>query len=129
MFRVSVTVPGPVLSSPTAPAIIALTVREVARRLRPEQLVYISVATAVTIVLGIAAVHEYWGLNRYLLLCPLTFVCAGVMLRKHPAVFVMWLVLCAAIYWHVELCSYISQGDSGICPCLGRPEFAMPFQS
>jgi hypothetical protein len=108
-------------------AIIALTVGEVAKRLRPEQLVYLAVATGVTIILGIAAVHEYWGLNRYLLLCPLTFVCAGVMARKHPYVFALWLVLCAAIYWHVELCSYISQGNPQYCPCLGRMEFWMPF--
>ena len=68
-------------------AVIALTLRQVVAKLQPEQSVFLIIASAVTVVLGVAAVHEYWGLNRYLLLCPITFFCAGVMLRKHPAAF------------------------------------------
>src|SRR5262249_22717879 len=110
-------------------AILALTAREVVKRLTPEQAIFLITCTAITIVLGTAAVHEYWGLNRYLLLCPMTFLGCGIMLRRHPAVFVGWLALCAMIYWHIELCSYISHGNLNICPCLGRYEFSMPFQS
>ena len=40
-----------------------------------------------------------------------------------------WLVLCAIMYWHVELCSYVAQGNPNICPCLGKVEFTLPFGS
>jgi hypothetical protein len=64
-----------------------------------------------------------------MMLCPLAFLGMGVMARKHTAVFVLWIVLCGAFYWHVELCGYITQGNPVACPCLGRMEFGMPFGS
>ncbi len=110
-------------------AIVALSIKEVVKRLGAAESVYLIISSVVGLVLAIAAVHEYWGLNRYLLLCPITFCCAGVLLRKHPAAFVLWIVICSQIYWHVEMCSYISHGNPQVCPCLGRFEFGMPYQS
>ncbi|MDB4956279.1 MAG: putative integral rane protein [Myxococcales bacterium] len=110
-------------------AIVGLTCREVFRRFKLEESIYLAVSMAVTVMISIVSVHEYWGLNRYLLLCPLVFIGTGTLVRKHYVVLGLWLVLCAAIYWHVELCSYIAQGDSRICPCLGRIEYWFPFRS
>ncbi|HSD89258.1 MAG TPA: hypothetical protein VLB44_17135, partial [Kofleriaceae bacterium] len=107
--------------------IIALTARELLKRFKKSEAVFLIVASLLTFVLSVPAVHEYWGLNRYLLGCPLLFLGAAMLARKHTAVFVLWLVLCVMIYWHIELCSYLAQGHPGICPCLGRVEYAMPF--
>lgn len=107
--------------------IVALTARELLKRFTKPEAVFLVVASAVTFVLSTLVPHEYWGLNRYLLGCPLLFFGAAVLARKHTAVFVLWLVLCAMIYWHIELCSFLAQGHPGICPCLGRVEYAMPF--
>ena len=110
-------------------AVIALTVRELAAKLPRPELTFLAVASAAMAILPMAALWGYWGLNRYLLMCPLIFVAAGVLARKHRALFVLWLVACVAIYWHVELCSYISHGDPRVCPCLGRMQFTMSFES
>jgi hypothetical protein len=109
-------------------AVIALTGREVLRRFGPASSIFLVVAT-VLLACAPLAVHrsQYWGLNRYFLLLPLTFFATGVMARKHFAVYVLWLALCATLYWHIELCSYISQGKPAVCPCMGRVEFTMPF--
>ncbi len=66
---------------------------------------------------------------RYLLMLPLTFLGAGTMARKHTAAFVVWILLCLAFYWHLELCGYITQGDSHACPCMGKVEFFLPLNS
>ncbi len=109
-------------------AIIALTGREVWRRFGRTAGIFLVVAAVLLACAPLAIDRfQYWGLNRYFLLLPLTFFCAGVMARKHTAVYVLWLLLCAALYWHVELCSYISQGHPGVCPCMGRLEFTMPY--
>lgn len=111
-------------------AIAALTGRELFARFRREEAVYLAVASVA--VFGLATmghVQQYWGINRYLLLCPFVFCGMGIMARRHTAVYVLWLALCAAMYWHVELCSYIAHGDPSVCPCLGRVEFTAPFGS
>jgi hypothetical protein len=108
-------------------AIFALTGREVLRRFKVEEQVFLVAASLFTVVLSIPALHEYWGLNRYLLCCPIIFLCAAAMARKHTALFVLWLLLTTMIYWNVELCSYLAQGHPSVCPCLGRVEYAMPF--
>lgn len=111
-------------------AIVALTGRELLRRLRREEAIYLAIASAVVFVLATAGhVQQYWGTNRYLLLCPIAFLGLGLLARRRPIVYALWLVLCAAMYWHVELCSYVAQGDPAICPCLGRMEFTAPFGS
>jgi hypothetical protein len=110
-------------------ALVAIAARDVLRRFKPHEAVFLVVASLVGVVLAVATLHEYWGLNRYLLLCPLLFLCAGAIARRHVALFALWLVLCAFIYWNVELCSYISHGRPDICPCLGRLEWWAPFQS
>jgi hypothetical protein len=110
-------------------AMIVLTCREVFRRFKLEQALYLAVASAATILLSVVSVQHYWGLNRYLLLCPILFFGLGTLSRKHVIIYALWLALCAAFYWHVELCSYISHGDPRICPCLGKMEFWFPFRS
>jgi hypothetical protein len=119
-------------------AIISLTVREVVKRLGPAESIFMITASVFGIILGAAGliargdgseVAGTWGLNRYMLMCPLTFVCAGVMLRKFPWTYVLWLLLSLEIYWHVELCSFVTQGDPALCPCLGRFQFGLPFES
>ena len=110
-------------------AIIALMARRVLKRFTREEAIFLAVSTVLVYLISIGSLQQYWGLNRYLLLAPLFFLCAGSLVRRHPAVFVLWCVLCAAMYWHVELCSYIAQGHGGTCPCLGRTEFVMPYGS
>ena len=110
-------------------AILALTARHILKKFPPEEAVYLGIASFVTIVFVIVAPLIYWGINRYLLLCPLAFLGMGHMSRRHTAVFVLWLVLCALFYWHVELCSFLSQGNPRVCPCLGHMEYMFPFQS
>jgi hypothetical protein len=110
-------------------AIIALTGRDLAKKLPRVELTFLAVASAAMAWLPLSSLWGYWGLNRYLLMCPLIFVAAGELARKHRALFVMWLIACVAIYWHVELCSYISHGDPSVCPCLGRMQFTMSFAS
>lgn len=108
-------------------AAIALTFKELLKKFPLEELVYFGVATGLTIVLGVAAVHEYWGLNRYLMACPLAFLGLGLIARRHFGLFVLWLLLCAGMYWHIEMCSYLAHGQPSICPCLGKVEFYLPF--
>lgn len=110
-------------------ALVVLVGRELLRRFEREERLFLVVGTIATAIISIGSLQHYWGLNRYLLLCPLLFLAAGELARRRPTLFVMWVALCAAIYWHVELCSYVSQGHPVICPCLGRMEFAMPFGS
>lgn len=111
-------------------ALIALGAREALKRFKRTEAIYLAAATAAIMIIPLAAKsYYYWGLNRYMLLAPLTFVCAGVIGRKHRAFYVGWLLLSFAFYWHVEMCSYISQGDRNVCPCLGRTEFTMPYGS
>jgi hypothetical protein len=109
--------------------IIALTARELLKKFTSVENVFLVVASGVTIVLSIIAVPQYWGITRYLMLCPMAFFGIGLMARKYTVLFVLWCVLCLAFYWHVELCDYITQGNSTVCPCLGRIEFGMPFGS
>ena len=109
--------------------VFAMTARELVRRFKPIEATYLGVATLLSMVLVVLAPQQYWGINRYLLLCPLAFVGLGLIARKHVLLFVCWLVFCLAFMWHVELCSYVTQGNPELCPCLGRFEFAMPVQS
>jgi hypothetical protein len=109
--------------------LIALTARELRTKLKPIELTFLAVASAAMAWLPLSAINGYWGMNRYLLMCPLTFFAAGELAGRRRIVYVLWLVLCALIYWNVELCSYLAHGDSRICPCLGRNEFSMPFAS
>lgn len=112
-------------------AIVALMWRHLRKRMQREELTYFGIASLLTVLLPATMLQDdqYWGFNRYLLLAPIIFFAAGQMAREHKAVFVLWLVLCAAMYWNIELCSYISHGNPGTCPCLGRLEFTLPFQS
>lgn len=110
-------------------AILALTARHVLEKFPSEQAVYLGIASFVTVVFVIVAPLIYWGINRYLLLCPLAFLGMGYMSRRHTAVLVLWLILCALFYWHVELCSFLAQGNKSVCPCLGHMEYWFPFQS
>ena len=109
-------------------AIISLTVREVMKSIGPAESIYMIVASVLGIILGAAGlisrgegteVAGTWGLNRYMLMCPITFLCAGVLLRKHPITFILWIALCLGIYWHVELCSFVTQGNPEALPVHG----------
>jgi hypothetical protein len=108
-------------------AIIALTVREVAAKLPLVEMTYLAVVSAAMAFLPLSADSQYWGINRYILMCPLIFVAAGQLVTRRRAVYVLWLVLHAFLYWHIEMCSYIAHGDPNICPCLGHVEFTMPI--
>jgi hypothetical protein len=108
---------------------VALTARQLLKRLELEEFVFLAVASGLTVMLSLIAVHEYWGINRYLLMAPIAFLGMGISIRKHTVLFVLWLVLSVIFYWHVELCSYLAQGYPSVCPCLGRVEFLFPFKS
>ncbi|MEO6773048.1 MAG: hypothetical protein ABI467_08485 [Kofleriaceae bacterium] len=108
-------------------AIMLLTWRPVLARFGKTERMFIVVASVITTVLAVAAAFQYWGLTRYMMLCPLPFLCMGQLARRHRAAFVLWLVVSSAVYWNFELCSYITQGNPAACPCLGRLELSMPW--
>ena len=110
-------------------AIMALTWRRVLERFTALERAFLVISSIATMVLAIVGAMEYWGITRYMMLCPLPFLGTGVLARHHRAVYVLWLVLCLAMYWHFELCSYVTQGDPHACPCLGRNELFMPWAS
>ncbi len=110
-------------------AIIAFTWRRILARLKLEALVFLLVTVAATLAIAIGTNPGYWGINRYLLLCPGIFIGAGIMARENRGRFIAWLVVCAIMYWSIELCSYVAQGDPKICPCMGPVEFTLPFRS
>jgi hypothetical protein len=109
--------------------LVALSARELATKLRAVELTFLAVASAAMAWLPLSAVSGYWGLNRYLMMCPLIFFAAGDLAPRRRWVYALWLVICVLIYWNVEMCSYISHGDPRICPCLGKMQFTMPFAS
>ena len=106
---------------------IALAGRETLRRFKSPEAVFLIAATIVMMLMPMMASTQYWGLNRYFLLAPLTFFAAGIVARRHPAYFALWLFVSVAMYWHIELCSYIAQGNPKICPCLGKIEAMYPY--
>ena len=112
-------------------AVVALMWRHLRKRMQREELAYFGVASVLSILLPIVMLQtdQYWGINRYLLLAPMIFLAAGQMAREHKVLFGLWIVLCAVMYWHIELCSYITHGNPADCPCMGRLEFTLPFQS
>jgi hypothetical protein len=110
-------------------AVVALTARRLLARFNRVETLFIVVASLATLVISIGGAGDYWGITRYMMLCPLPFLGAGVLARHHRGFLLLWLVLCVAIYWNFELCSYLTQGDPGACPCLGRGELHMPWAS
>jgi len=110
-------------------AIIALTWRRVAAKFTTTQNIFLVVSSAVTIFLVPISPLHWWGITRYMMLCPLAFLGMGTMARHHRGLFVLWFVLCCAFYWHVELCQYVTQGDQHVCPCSGRTELHLPIAS
>jgi hypothetical protein len=107
--------------------ILALTAKDVVKRLAEPEQVFVIVATVVALVLAVVVPPGYWGETKFLLSCPLLFLGLGVMVRKYPALFVLWCILSLAFYWHVDLCGYITQGSQHACPALGKIELAIPL--
>jgi hypothetical protein len=108
-------------------SIMVLTWKPVLAKLGKPERMFVIVATVITTVLAVAAAFQYWGLTRYMMLCPLPFLCMGAFAKQHRAAFVLWLLLGCAVYWHFELCSYMTQGSPIACPCLGKLELSMPW--
>jgi hypothetical protein len=108
-------------------AIMLLTWRRTVAGFARVERAFLAIASLATIVIALAGSAPYLGLTRYMMLAPLPFLGAGVLARHHRAVFVLWLVVCVAIYWHMEVCSYVTQGNPMNCPCLGRLELSMPW--
>lgn len=107
--------------------IMVLTWRPVLARFDRTQRVFIVIASVITTVLAVAAAYQHWGLTRYMMLCPLPFLCMGTFARRHRAAFILWLVVSCSIYWNFEVCSYVTQGNPTACPCLGKLELSMPW--
>ena len=108
-------------------AIMLLTWRPVLAKFGRTERMFIVVSSVITTVLAVAAAFQYWGLTRYMMLCPLAFLCMGALARRHRAAFVLWLVVSTSIYWNFEVCSYVTQGNPQACPCLGKLELSMPW--
>lgn len=93
--------------------------RSLLRRFRLEERIFLVVSAAVGIVVPIMNASDYWGLNRYMLLSPMAFLCVGLLLTKSRPLFASWIAFCGFMYWRVELCSFVSHGSRGACPTLG----------
>ena len=90
---------------------------------------FLIISSVFTVVVSIMGASQYWGITRYMMLCPLAFMSAANVAKRHRVLFVMWLLFCVSIYWHFELCNYVTQGDRAACPVLGRMELSMPWKS
>ena len=108
--------------------ILALTAKDVVKRLAEHEQVFVVVASFVAIVLAVVLPAGYWGQTQLLLSCPLLFFGLGTLARKHTVLFALWCILSLAFYWHVDLCGYITQGNHKACPALGKIELAMPLE-
>jgi hypothetical protein len=110
--------------------IMALTWRDVLARFKAPESAFLVVSSLATAFMSLIAPLHWWGITRYMLLCPLAFFGMGVMARKHRTLFVLWLIFSALLYWNVEMCQYISQGDPRVCPCRGPAnELTMSWRS
>jgi hypothetical protein len=109
-------------------AIIAFSAREVVKRLAAVEATYVVVVSAAALVLSVVTPGHYWGQTRILLSCLLAFFGLGLIAKKYPVLYVLWCVLSLAFYWHVDLCDYVTQGNRGACPNLGRVELAIPLE-
>jgi hypothetical protein len=114
-------------------AILVIVARDLRRALKIDELMFLGIAGLMVVLREVATIAAhgggYWQLGRYVLACPIVFLGAGLLARKHRAVYIWWLLVCIGLYWHVELCSYLSHGDPRVCPCLGKFETWMPWQS
>jgi hypothetical protein len=108
-------------------SIMLLMWRPVLAKFGRTERVFIVISSVITTLLAVAGAMHYWGLTRYMMLCPLAFLCMGEFAKRHRAAFVLWLIVSCAIYWNFEVCSYVTQGNPVLCPCLGRIELSMPW--
>lgn len=112
-----------------AVTLVALGARSLAKKLPRAELVFLAAASLLMAFLPMSTVDGYWGWNRYFMLCPIIFFAAGEVLRSNRGMYILWAVISLFMYWHVEMCSYIAHGNKQICPCLGKNEWTMPYQS
>ena len=108
-------------------AIGLLVYRDVLRACRSDEKTYLVVGGVITAAFAMMAPLITWGTARYMLLCLFPFLCAGKLARRYPLLFVLWILFCVAIYWNVELCNYLTQGDPRVCSCQGRLETFIPY--
>jgi hypothetical protein len=107
---------------------IALIVyRDVLRGYRLDEKAFLIASGVITTAFSMIASQITWGPNRYMMMCLLAFLCVGKLARRYPVLYVAWIALCCAAYWHNDLCNYIAQGDPRVCTCQGRLEMAMPY--
>jgi hypothetical protein len=114
-------------------AMVVLAARELKKAFKFDELMFLGVSAAMVILRELSVIAArgggYWQLERLVLSCPIVFLAAAIVARKHRAVFAWWLLVCVGLYWYVELCSYLTHGDPRVCPCLGKFEAWMPWQS
>ncbi|MGE5180415.1 MAG: hypothetical protein ACM31C_00050 [Acidobacteriota bacterium] len=114
-------------------AAVAMCGKELGKRFGRDELMFLAVSCAIVLVRELAVIAArgggYWQLGPLVLGCPIFFLALGLVARRHLAVYVFWLAISLGLYWHVELCGYIAQGDPRICPCEGHLEAWMPYES
>lgn len=108
-------------------AIALLVYREVLKKCRADETTFLVAGGVITAAFAMMAPLLTWGTARYMMLCLLPFLCLGKLARRYPILYALWIVLCVAIYWNVELCNYLTQGDPRVCPCEGRLETFIPL--
>jgi hypothetical protein len=99
----------------------------VAVSLRFDETTFLVSGGVITAAFSMMAPLLTWGTSRYMMLCILAFMCAGKLSRRYPVLFWMWIAFCLAVYWEVELCNYLTQGDPRVCACQGRLETFLPY--
>jgi hypothetical protein len=107
--------------------IVLLVYRETLARFRLDEKAFLVAGGAITAAFSMVAPLLWWGISRYMMLFLIGFICAGKVLRRYPVLFWLWIVFCLAVYWNVELCNYLTQGDPRVCSCQGRLETYLPF--
>lgn len=108
-------------------AMVLLVYRDLLPRFRREEVTFLVAGGLITAALAMIAPLLSWGISRYMMMFLVGFLCAGKLARRYPLLFVLWILFSLTVYWHLELCNYVSQGDPRVCPCDGRLETYLPF--
>jgi hypothetical protein len=69
---------------------------------------------AITVGISLGQVSlGFSGMSRYMLLAVPMFFAMAAAMKRTPAAFVLWVIICLAHYWSVNACFYVGRGEPG----------------